>query len=113
MRAFALSLVSAAILISTPCYAAGNAVTGAFVTHLHLEGDTVFVGFDATINNPDGCNGNIRVVLPSGMAGRENYISILTTAMVSGKHVSVWVDGCSWAPWTGNLPKVYAMQIVS
>lgn len=111
-RWFGCLSVIAATVATSPVSAVGVAVTNAKIQAIHLESGVPFLFFEQAVGNPDGCASAAVIVLAPDLVNQQYYLSLATTAMASGKPVSIWVAGCGWAPWSPSVPKVYAMQMV-
>lgn len=106
-----IALACFGAIMSTSAQANGNAVVDGYISSIHLENGDAYVSFISAVGNPDNCGSAGAVVLPAGISSHDSYISLLMTAMATGKRVSAWVDGCNPSPFGSTFPALYAMQV--
>lgn len=61
--------------------------------------------------NPDSCLSSAHAVIPDANTQQKEFLSVALTAMASGKHVILWLSGCSATPWSTSEPVVAAISL--
>lgn len=110
MKTLLFAVVATAAAVSE-ANASGLGVAGAKISVIHIENGETFIMFYQPINNPDNCPSSNTITFPTSSPNYQGTLSILMTALATGKKISIWVSGCSYTPWGNTAPKAYAIQI--
>ncbi len=99
----ALSTVSAASFAS----GAGGSVK---VYRITVIAGRIYV-YATGIQNPDNCATANYFVVSQDDPGRSEMMSILLTAKSTDRHINMWFEGCTHAPWHASAPIVSALTL--
>jgi len=77
--------------------------------------DTFFTIYSSgtAFDNTEGCEDTTKVVFWAVDApdGHKKMMSLAISAMMSGKQVSMWFNGCKMGPWNKTLPTPTTINI--
>lgn len=103
-----LTLLGVLFSVAQPAAATPTEVTWAKI--MRIQGgwyDAVLsVELNSTFVNPDGCSWSGWYQLDTSVGGAQLFQSMLVSAFMAGKEVSLIIDGC-----TGNRPKIISVGV--